>query len=326
MSFNSAHDRWLLPRHQTEYPARALLPEATLHGRREATYLVLAAWFFVGATAMLVLGTSRVFDLVSVIGFVVPGVEIPNAMLVPLGALPFALTVIASSLACELFGSRRASMLIWVGLVMSVALAGLMRLADLIDGGDAFGVGLAFAACFVLAHATNLIAFDALRVRASGHQMYARIGASALLATAIGWCAFAFVLHAGGGYIVEPLAWETILALSIGAAVCTAVAVLVLAIFAVLARRALVVALRVGPDGHTVDDDDGDRVAVEPDEPTWARPPQLAVGSTARRLPRAELVDDTEEIDEPSPRHGRAASSPPYSSAEMRFFAEGDEA
>src|SRR5829696_3922156 len=45
MPTNSYDDRWLLPRRQTDYPSWDQLPEATVHGRREATYLVLAATF-----------------------------------------------------------------------------------------------------------------------------------------------------------------------------------------------------------------------------------------------------------------------------------------
>ncbi|HEY5928147.1 MAG TPA: VUT family protein [Kofleriaceae bacterium] len=353
MSFNSTDDRWLLPRHQTEYPARALLPEAKLHGRREATFLVLAALYFIATTALLVLGMSRVIDVSALLTRVMPGLELPSALLLPLGVMPFALSFIASALVCELFGRRRASALNWMGLLASAGLIGLMRLADLIDGGDAFGIALAFAACCIVAHACNLVVFDAFRKRAYGRQLFTRMGASALLANAIGWSVFALVLRFGAGYIVEPIAWDTILALSIGAATFTAVAMLVLAIPAVLIARGLTIALRVGQDWYGDDDDDYDDAydhesdgapaysapayrepayaEHNPSAPRWTHtPPTLAVGSVARRLPQAQIVDDDDDDAVPQhvadgKRRARSISVPPYTSAEMRFFSEGDE-
>src|SRR5262245_25949257 len=104
MSTYSGRDRWLLPRQQTEYPARALLPEALLHGRREATFLVLAALFFVATTALITLGMTREVDLSALLASISPSIEVPTALLVPLGALPFALALIANALVCELLG------------------------------------------------------------------------------------------------------------------------------------------------------------------------------------------------------------------------------
>src|SRR6185312_1878385 len=64
-------ERWLLPRHQTDYPARDVVSEGKLHARREATFLVLSMLFGVTLTVLLVLGTTRVIDLGAVIARVV---------------------------------------------------------------------------------------------------------------------------------------------------------------------------------------------------------------------------------------------------------------
>ena len=317
MSTNS--DRWLLPRQQTEYPARALVPEATLHGRREATFLVLAAMFFVTSTVMLVLGAGRAIDLSTLIESIVPNVHVPVAMTLPLGIMPFAASIVASALVCELFGRRRAGALIVVGLVASVGLVGLMRLADMIDGGAAFGTAIGLAACFVVAHAVNFLGFALMRDRARGRHLFLRLNAVALLAYAAGFVVFALVMRSG--YVSEPTAEH---AIPTGAAVWSALCTFVLAIPAVVAARALAIALRVGFDQFGFEAPD-DEPADDVDEPAWARPrPAFAEGSVARRLPAAEVVDD--EPDAQLPRRARAMSIPPYSSAEMRFFSEGDEA
>jgi len=319
----STNSHWLLPRQQTEYPARDLLPEATLHGRREATFLVLAALFFVATTALFTLGTSRVIDVSALIASVAPGLDLPTEVLVPLGALPFALSLVASALVCELFGRRRASALVSAGLVAALALAGLMRIADVIDGGEVFGSSLAFAACYVLAHLCFLLGFDALRRRPRGTRLFVRANLVSLVAQGIGWSAFALVLHAGGGYILTPLAPESILALTVGAAAASIVCMLVLSLPAALSVRGLAIALRVGDELVADEDEPVDSDDAPPEayvgEPKWARRGRaLAEGSVARRLPAAEIVEEEPRMTT------RGVGLQPYSSAEMRFFNEGD--
>src|SRR5689334_20138100 len=160
---NPRDDRWLLPRRQTELPTWDVLSETTLHGRREGTYLVLAAMFLVSLTALLALGISRVIEPAAVLRSIAPGVELPVAALLPIGAIPFALGIAALTLACELFGRRRATALVWVGFFASLGVVGLIRLGDLTDGGDAFGVALALAACATVANLGYILIFDALR-------------------------------------------------------------------------------------------------------------------------------------------------------------------
>lgn len=315
MSTHSSDDRWLLPRHQTEYPGRDLLHEATLHGRREATFLALAAIFLVATTALLVLGTSRVIDLGALIAVVAPELELPTALVVPLGAIAFAPSFIAAALVCELFGRRRAGALVSIGLATSVTLIGLMGVADRIDGGDAFGMSIALAATYLVAHASNTVVFDALRRRARGRSLFLRLCFAPLAPLFAGWSAFAVVLGTAGTYVYAPVPRETIIALAAGSAVASAVCVLVLAIPAALAARALSLVLRVARDPAA--DDDPDAANDEPAFLPYAAIPArsdraLAEGSVARRLPPAVIVD--ENGDEPSP----------FTSAEMRFFADGE--
>jgi len=122
----------------------------------------------------------------------------------------------------------------------------------------------------------------------------------------LGWSAFAGVLRAGAGIVVPPLAPDTVLALGIGSAACSLALVLLLAIPAALTARALAVALRVGRDMFA-----RDRDRETADEPAWTR-----------RRPPAMIVEDESEL-EARPR-ARRPSLQPFSSAEMRFFSEGD--
>src|SRR5262245_37301649 len=110
-------DRWLLPRQQTEYPTRDLLPEAKLHGRREATFLVLAT-VFIASLAALVTSPARELDL----SVVLPDVDLPVSMRVAIGVIPAALGFAAVALVCELFGRRRAAALVGAGALAAAVL------------------------------------------------------------------------------------------------------------------------------------------------------------------------------------------------------------
>jgi uncharacterized PurR-regulated membrane protein YhhQ (DUF165 family) len=315
----SNQDRWLLPRRQTEYPGRDLLPEETLHGRREGTFLVLAAMFFIATAALLLLGTSRMIDASALLARFVPSVHLPIALLVPLAVIPFALSFVASAMTYDLFGRRRATLLLWIGLLASLALVGVMRGADVLDGGDAFVVSLALTACYLVAHAFNLLAFAALHSR----PFFLRLNISSLLAQAAGWSAAALVLHACGPYLATPLAPQQIVSICAGAAACSTLCVLILAIPAAIANSGLSLALRVG--NELVDDEDEvEDYGYPPDRPQ----PDFAQGSVARKLP-AMLVeeDDVVVLDEAARRRTLRGPGPqPFSSAEMRFFSEGDAA
>lgn len=320
---NSTRERWLLPRKQTEYPGRDLLPESTLHGRREATFLVLSAMFFVATTALLLLGASRVIDASALLARVAPSVELSTALLVPLAVVPLAVSFIAGAMTHDLFGRKRATALLWTGFFACLALIGIMRVADLIDDGSAFTMAVALTAYYVVAHAFNLLGCAALR----GRSFFLRVNVASVLAQAAGWSVAGLVLHAVGGYLAAPISGEHIIALTAGGAAGTALCAFVLAIPAAIATHALEVALRVGSFEDEVDDAAGysghDRYGDIAEPAVLGGSPAFAQGSVARKLP-AMIVDDEEEVIPLEPRRTLRGTIPPFSSAEMRFFTEGD--
>jgi len=323
MSSHFNQDRWLLPSQQTEYPGRPLLSETTLHGRREATFLVLAALYFVATTAFVVLGTSRVIDLSALIARIAPDVPQRIPLVVPLGVIPFALSIVASSLACELLGRRRASAVVLFGAITSAALVGLMRSADLIDGGQAFVAAAALSLCSIVAHTFNLALFDLLRRATPARQLFGRLIIASWLSIAMGWALFAAALRSG--YLAaEPIPSATITALAVGSAIVSAALVLALAIPAAVVARGLALALRVGPSFFTrhdeiVDDEDD----LMPAEPAWTAPRRaFAEGSVARPIPHRRVED---EPSDGVPRHAHPMEIRAFTSAEMQFFADGDE-
>ena len=101
---------------------------AVLQARRERVYLVLSG-IFLGTLAMLnILGISRFVDL----SFTVFGWKIPVAVAV--GVLPYPITFLCTDLISELYGRRRASWVVWTGLLLNVWLVLVIWLGGVLPG------------------------------------------------------------------------------------------------------------------------------------------------------------------------------------------------
>jgi len=85
-----------------------------LHARRERVFLVLAGLFLGSMTMLNILGISRFIDM----SFEVFGVEVPFFLAV--GVLPYPVTFLCTDLISEIYGRRRASFVVWVGLLLNL--------------------------------------------------------------------------------------------------------------------------------------------------------------------------------------------------------------
>jgi uncharacterized PurR-regulated membrane protein YhhQ (DUF165 family) len=280
--------RWLLPRHQTEYPTRDLIAEARIHARREGTFLVLATLALVAATTMVLLAANHVIDLSAAFGALDVDLDLPVAFALPVGMIPSALAVIAILLACELYGRRRAGALVWAGLFAVAASVGLGQVVEL-GGGTAapIGVALAFAAYYVVGQVVALVMFASLRTLSRGRRFSLRVVFVSLVAQLAAGAAFAGTLHAATSL---PIA--QILGLALGSVACVLACVVALLVPAAIAAHALALFLRVSrfASGAVVE-------AVS-----------IAEGSAPRGRRRAER-----------------APLEPFSHAELRFFTEGEQ-
>ncbi len=278
-------DPWVLPSRQGEYPGRPVLGEALLHRRRERTFLVLATLFLTATAATVILGTSRVIDVSYAISSVFPDVTLPFELALPFGVLAFPLALFAATLVCELYGRRRASALIMLGFVASLALSGLMYAVDIIDGANAsLGSALAFTACYLVAHYSNLLIFDALRHSMEGRHPVLRKTLSTLLAQIGGWAAFAFAAY---GYAVHvageaPAVANWIASLALSSALFVATVALVDLIPFAIAQRTLKNYLRV-----VTETDEEEIIELAPKHPAFVVPspvhPSLNLRTTGER-------------------------------------------
>lgn len=85
-----------------------------LHARRERVFLVLAGLFLGSMTMLNILGVSRFIDM----SFELFGLEIPFALAV--GVLPYPITFLCTDFISELYGRKRANMVVWVGLLLNL--------------------------------------------------------------------------------------------------------------------------------------------------------------------------------------------------------------
>ncbi len=101
---------------QDQFEGLPTLDEATLHERRQVTFLFLSG-LFLGTLAMLnILGVTRFIDL----SFTLPGTDVRVPMPLAIGALPYPITFLCTDFISELYGERRASQVVWMGFFLNL--------------------------------------------------------------------------------------------------------------------------------------------------------------------------------------------------------------
>lgn len=112
-----------LPTHQHQYEGLSELPTLIVHRRRESLFLLLAG-LFLGTLAMLnILGITRFVKLFEITGSEGEPVTlggVPLVFAVAVGVLPYPLTFLCTDFISELYGRRRANMVVWIGLILNI--------------------------------------------------------------------------------------------------------------------------------------------------------------------------------------------------------------
>ena len=89
--------------------------ESDIIKRRREVVFILLVGFFLGTLAILnILGISRQIDL----SFFLLGRKIPFVVFV--GVLPYPITFLCTDFISELYGKRRANMVVWTGLLLNI--------------------------------------------------------------------------------------------------------------------------------------------------------------------------------------------------------------
>lgn len=82
--------------------------------RREAVFIIISGLFLGSLTMLNILGISRLLDF----SFVIGNTHVPFKVFV--GVLPYPITFLCTDLISELYGKRRANMMVWVGFMLNV--------------------------------------------------------------------------------------------------------------------------------------------------------------------------------------------------------------
>ena len=165
--------------------------------RREIVFIILSG-VFLGTLAILnILGISRQIDL----SFTIFGRTIPFIVFV--GVLPYPITFLCTDFISELYGKKRATMVVWVGLLLNIWVLFIMWLGgalpphpELIDGvlpafDDpnrtffqirkwTFGATIASMIAYLTAQFVDVHIFHAIRKLTKGKMLWLRNNGSTL--------------------------------------------------------------------------------------------------------------------------------------------------
>lgn len=125
--------RATLPSHQHAHEGLATLDEATLYRRREGVFLVLAGLFLASLAMLNILGISRFIKLGELsVGDAADPLVLTFAVAV--GVLPYPITFLCTDFISEFFGRRRASAVVWMGLVVNFWVIAVLWVGGLLPG------------------------------------------------------------------------------------------------------------------------------------------------------------------------------------------------
>lgn len=126
-----------LPNHQHRYEGLDELPTLIVHRRREGLFLLFAG-LFLGTLAMLnILGITRfikLFELSGTDGEVMTIGGVPLVFAVAIGVLPYPLTFLCTDFISELYGRRRANLVVWIGLILNLWVVFILWIGGVLPG------------------------------------------------------------------------------------------------------------------------------------------------------------------------------------------------
>ena len=95
--------------------------------RRTVVFMLLSGLFLGSLTMLNILGTSRFIDL----SFSLGNTKIPFNLAV--GVLPYPITFLCTDLISELFGKKKANLVVWTGLLLNIWVVFILWLGGVLD-------------------------------------------------------------------------------------------------------------------------------------------------------------------------------------------------
>ncbi|MBX3323277.1 MAG: queuosine precursor transporter [Phycisphaeraceae bacterium] len=122
-----------LPSQQYKYEGLSRLDEPTLHRRREGVFLICAGFFLGTLTMLNILGITRFIKLFEINHDGDPSTP-AIVFAVAVGVLPYPLTFLCTDFISELFGRRRASLVVWVGFLLNLWVVAILWIGGSLPG------------------------------------------------------------------------------------------------------------------------------------------------------------------------------------------------
>jgi uncharacterized integral membrane protein (TIGR00697 family) len=193
-----------LPSRQHEYEGLPRLSELEVYERRERVFVMLAG-LFLGTLAMLnILGITRFIDL----SFELPGIgTVPMPLAV--GVLPYPVTFLCTDFISELYGKQRASVVVWMGLVLNVWVMAILWIGGALPGppGEtpdgvffqvrrlAFGAVTASMIAYLVAQLVDVHVFHFWKRLTGGRHLWLRNNGSTLVSQLVDTTAVILITH-----------------------------------------------------------------------------------------------------------------------------------
>ncbi len=197
----------LLPSQQHRYDGLLQLSAQRLHRRRECVFLILSG-LFLGTLAILnILGVTRFIDL----SFEVPilGWRIP--MPVAIGVLPYPITFLCTDLISELYGRRRSTWVVYVGLMLNIWVIAILYIGGMLPGSDdtlfkgiqraAFGAVGASMFAYLAAQLIDVHVFHFWKRVTKGRHLWLRNNGSTLASQLIDTVCVILITHYYAGLL-----------------------------------------------------------------------------------------------------------------------------
>ena len=197
----------LLPSQQYGYDGLPALSPTQLHRRREYTFLVLSG-LFLGTLAILnILGVTRFVDL----SFQIPiaGWDVP--MVVAIGVLPYPITFLCTDLISELYGRRRSTWVVYVGVLLNGWVILILYIGGALPGSDnalfmgiqraAFGAVGASMAAYLAAQLLDVHVFHFWKRLTKGRHLWLRNNGSTLASQLVDTTAVILITHYYAGLL-----------------------------------------------------------------------------------------------------------------------------
>ncbi|MCC5926804.1 MAG: queuosine precursor transporter [Bacteroidetes bacterium] len=205
----------------TDSPEREVIDSEKHRFRRDVLFLSLCAVFLTALVMGNIIGTTKFVTLFSLtipdwaLSLIPELVRSGNqyAMIIPVGLLAFPVTFLATDLISELFGRKRAQLLVWVGFFMNIFMIIVMSInawlpnafgisggIELFDGVYSFFIGNTIASmlAYLTAQSIDVRLFHFWKNLTKGKHLWLRNNASTMVSQMVDTVAIMSILYFAG--------------------------------------------------------------------------------------------------------------------------------